>query len=181
MKRILLALAVLPLLGSLVPAQDGATPRSQPARFKITTKRPDDRVDIEVDKDRAVFTVQSPFGISQAVIERALEKWPAVVVLRLRLKGLESFRASNGRATLHAAVSIREGKATVRWWKDGKEDALLDRTSPFWTDLRILSSDGRPASVLPPQDGYFELALPRAFFEGDPQAITLDWIDFHRR
>ena len=101
-------------------------------------------------------------------------------MLRLHLNGLESFRASNGKVRLDAAVSIDEGKAKVRLWKDGKEDALLDEKSPFWMDVRILTSDGKPARELPFKDGYFETTLPRAFFEGNPKSITLNWIDVYR-
>jgi hypothetical protein len=96
------------------------------------------------------------------------------------LKGLERFRASNGKATVDAAVGIEAGKAKVRLWKDGKEDAPLDEKSPLWTDIRIVGGDGRPARALPLKDGYFELALPKAFFEGNPKAITVNWIDFYR-
>ena len=124
--------------------------------------------------------MKSPFGISQAVIEREGEKWPDAVALRLHLKGLESFRASNGKVTLDAAVGIQEGKAKMRLWKDGKEDAPLDEKSPFWTAIRIVGGDGKPAKELPLKGGYFEVALPRAFFEGNPKSITLDWIDFYR-
>jgi hypothetical protein len=147
--------------------------------FTITTKRADDAVAIQVEKDKILFSVKSPFGISQAVIERIDDKWPATVMLRLHLKGLESLRASNGKVTLETAVSVQDGK--VRMWKDGKEDAPLDKTSPFWMDIRILTGEGKPARELPLQDGYFEMALPRAFFEGNPKAITLNWIDFYRR
>jgi hypothetical protein len=123
---------------------------------------------------------QCPFGISQAVIERKCEKWPDAVVLRLHLKGLESFRASNGKVTVDAAVSIEEGKAKVRMGKDGKEDAPLDDKSPLWMDIRIVGSDGKPAKELPLKGGYFEMTLPRAFFEGNPKSISLGWIDFYR-
>ena len=148
--------------------------------FKITTKRKDDSVEVKAEKDRAVFAVKSPFGISQAVIERQEDTWPKAVVLRLHLKGLERFRASNGKATVDAAVGIEEGKVKVRLWKDGKEDASLDEKSPFWTDIRIVGGDGKPAQELPLKDGYFEVALPRAFFEGNPKSITVNWIDFYR-
>jgi hypothetical protein len=86
------------------------------------------------------------------------------VALRLHLKGLESFQASNGKLTLDAAVSIQEGKVNVRLWKDGKEDAPLDEKSPFWADIRIVGGDGKPAKELPLKYGYFEVVLPRAFF-----------------
>ena len=84
-----------------------------------------------------MFSVKSPFGISQVVIERTDDKWPDAVVLRLHLKGLENIRASNGKVTLDAAVSIQDDKPKVRMWKDGKEDAPLDGKSPFWMDIRI--------------------------------------------
>ena len=157
-----------------------AVAADQPPKFKITTKRKDDAVEVRAEKDRTVFSVKSPFGISQAVIERKGEKWPKAVVLRLHLKGLENFRASNGKVTLDAAVSIQDGKPKVRLWKDGKEDAPLDEKSPFWMDIRILTGEGKPARELPLKDGYFEMALPRAFFEGNPKSITLNWIDFYR-
>ena len=123
---------------------------------------------------------EEPLGISRAVLERLGDTWPEIVVLRLHLKGLEGFRASSGLVTLDAAVSIPQGRRRVRLWRDGKEDAPLDEGSPFWMDIRIIGGDGRPARELPLKDGYFEMTLPRVFFEGNPKSITLDWIDFYR-
>ncbi len=151
-----------------------------PGKFKVTTKRKDDTVEVKAEKDKALFIIKSPFGISHAGIEREGEKWPDTVLLRLHLKGLESFRASNGKVTVEAAVSIQEGKAKVRLWKDGKEDAPLDQKSPLWTEFRIVGGDDKPAKELPLTGGYFEVALPKALFEGNPKSITLNWIDFYR-
>jgi hypothetical protein len=137
-------------------------------------------VEVKVEQDRTVFAVKSPFGISQAVIERQEATWPKAVVLRLHLKGLSNFRASNGKVRVDAAVSIQEGKTQVRMWKEGNEDAPLDEKSPFWTAIRIMGGDGKPARELPLKDGHFEVPLPRAFFEGTPKAITVNWIDFYR-
>jgi hypothetical protein len=164
-----------------VLALDALAVEDQPAKFKITTRRKDDAVEVRSDKGKAVFVVKSPFGISQAVIERTGDRWPEAVVLRLHLKGLSSFRASNGKVTLDAAVGIEEGKPKVRLWKDGKEDTPLDGKSPFWLAVRILTGDSKPARELPLRDGYFEMALPRAFFEGNPKSITLNWINFYRQ
>jgi hypothetical protein len=173
-------LAVLLVGGGTAVPGDGDAPQDQPAKFKITTKRKDDRVEVRADKDKAVFAVKSPFGISEAVIERQEDTWPEAVVLRLHLKGLSSFRASNGKVRVDAAVSVQEGEMKVRIWKDGKEEAPLDENSPFWTDIRIVGGDGKPAKEHPLKDGYFEVALPRAFFEGNPKSITVNWIDFYR-
>jgi len=180
MKALLMLLALVPVVGSYTVAGQGEAPRLPSDQFNFTTWRPDNTVEVRVEKDRTVFSVKSPFGISQAVIERTDNKWPEAVVLRLHLKGLESFRATNGKVTLDAAVSAQDGKPKVRTWKDGKEDALLNENSPFWIDVRILGSDGKPAKELPLKDGYFEMALPKAFFEGSPKSITVKRIDFYR-
>jgi len=134
-----------------------------PSKFKITTKKKDDSVEIRADKDKTLFVVKSPFGISQAVIERQEKKWPKVVVLQLHLRGLSSFRSSNGKDRLDASVSIQDGKQKVRLWKDGNEDALLDEKSPLWINVRIVGGDGKPAKDIPLKDGYFEMGLPTAF------------------
>jgi hypothetical protein len=151
-----------------------------PPPFKITTKRDNDTVEVRADKEKTMFIVKSPFGISQAVIERAGEKWPDAVVLRLHLKALENFKASNSKVRLEASASLQEGKPLVRLWKDGKEDAPLDSRSPFWMEIRMVGGDGKPAKAIPLKDGYFEMALPKAFFEGQPKSITVNWIDFYR-
>lgn len=165
------------LLGmtAVLTAAEGDQPR-----FKITTRKQNDTMEVRADKDKNLFIVKSPSGISQAVIERQDGAWPKVVVLRLHLKGLENFRVSNGKVRLDAAVSIQEGKPKVRMWKDGKEDIPLDGKSPFWSDIRIVGGDGMQARELPLKYGYFEVTLPRAFFEGNPKALTVGWIDFFR-
>jgi hypothetical protein len=148
--------------------------------FKITTKRDDDRVDVKAEKSKVTVSVYSPFGISQAVIERTSKTWPDAVVLRLHLKGLENFWATNGKVKLEASASLKDSKPVVRLWKDGRENAPLDAKSPYWMDIRILSAEGKQAKEIPLRGGYFEMQLPRALFEGNPKSITLNWIDFYR-
>jgi hypothetical protein len=152
----------------------------QLSQFKIMTRRMEDDIQVQADKYKTVFAVKSPLGISHAAIERLGKKWPDTVVLRLHLKGLESFRATNGRVTLDATVSTDEGKPTVRLWKGGNENVGLDEKSPFWMDVRILAGDGKVAKAIPAKDGYFEMTLPKAFFDGSPKSITVRWIDFYR-
>jgi hypothetical protein len=170
-----LGLFVAPVL-----AGDGAASREPSARFKITTRRKDDRVEVRADGAGTIFTVNSPFGISQAVIERQTKEWPKAMVLRLHLKGLSNFRASNGKVRIDAVVSLEGGKAKIRLWKDGNEDAPLDSKSPYWMAVRVIGRDGKPAKELPLKGGYFEVALPRALFKDNLKSITLGWIDFYR-
>lgn len=165
---------VLAIATTTIAADD--SPRS----FRITTKRDDDRVDMKVENDQARFSIHSPFGISHAVIERAGDKWPTAVVLRLHLKGLEHFQISNGKVKLEASASMQQGKPEARIWQDGNEVAPLDRNSPYWMEIRPLRGDGMPANEIPLKDGYFEVTLPRAFFEGNLMSFTIRWIDFYR-
>jgi hypothetical protein len=144
--------------------------------FKITTKHDNDKVEVNVENDKAVISVCSPFGISQAVIERSNKRWPDTVILRLHLKGLENFKVTNGKITLEAAVSSQNS----RQWKDGKEDSPLEPKSPCWMEIRAVGMDGKPATIIPLTDGYFEIQLPKAFFEDNSKSITVNWIDFYR-
>jgi hypothetical protein len=146
--------------------------------FKITTKRSGDRVEVKSEHDKVVFTVRSPIGISSATIERSTDQWPDKVVIQLRLSGLENFKATTEKRKLEASVSSQDGG--VRHWMDGKEDSPLDATNPYWMDIRIVGSDGKLTSTIPLKDGYFEMQLPKSFFEGNPKSITLNWIDFYR-
>ncbi len=146
--------------------------------FKIVTKRDNDKVEVNVENENLVISVRSPFGISQAVIERADENWPATVILRLHLKGLENFKVTNGKVTLEATVSRQDGK--VRQWKDGNEDSPLDAESPYWMKIRMVGSEGKPVKAIPLDDGYFGMQLPKALFEDNPKSIKVNWIDFYR-
>ena len=159
---------------TMLSAADDAPP------FKTTTKRDDDRVEVKTGKNKVIFSVHSPFGISHAIIERVDEKWPDAVVLRLHLKGLENIKVTNGRTKLEGSGSLQDGNPVVRLWKDGKEDAPLDAKTSYWIGVRILEGDGKQATGLPLKGGYFEMVLPKALFEGNPKTITVGWIDFYR-
>jgi hypothetical protein len=180
MKRIWLLLLLASLALSNLAAAKNVDLLNQASQFKIMTRRLEDDIQVRVDKYKTVFAVRGPLGISDAEIERLGNKWPETVMLRLHLKGLESFRASNGQVTLDATVSTDEGMPTVRLWKGGNENVELDEKSPFWMDVRILAGDGKLAKAIPVKDGYFEIALPKPFFDGNPRSITLRWIDFYR-
>ncbi len=146
--------------------------------FKITLKRSDDRIEVMSQDGKAVFVIRSPFGISNATIQRATDEWPDKVVIQLRLKGLESFKLSCGNIKLEASVSSHDG--SVRLWKDGKEDSPLDSKSPYWMEIKILDNDVKPTKAIPLKEGTFELQLPKKFFEDNPKSLKLEWVDFYR-
>lgn len=146
--------------------------------FKITTKGDDDKVEVAFDQDKAVISVHSPLGISQAIINRSDNKWPTSVILRLYLKGLENFKVTNGNVIVEAALSSQDGK--VRLWQDNDEAQLLDAKHPYWMEIRMVGKDGKSVKTIPLKDGYFEMQLPKALFEDHANSISLNWIDFYR-
>jgi hypothetical protein len=146
--------------------------------FKITTKRSDDRIEVKFKDDKTVFVVRSPACISNATIERTAEQWPDKIAIQMRLNGLESFKLSTSKLKLEASVSSHDGD--VRLWKDGKEDSPLDSKSPYWMEIEILDSDGKPTKAIPLKDGTFELQLPKKFIEDNPKLFKVEWVDFYR-
>ena len=148
--------------------------------FEVATKKSEDRLMVALKGGTAIYTVTSPSGTGSGTISLAKGQWPEAVVLRLNLKGLDSFRASNGKVTLAAAMSRSNQGQRVRLWKDSQENAPLDEKNTLWTDIRIVGEDGKPAKEIPLKDGFFEVVLPKAFFESNPKSITVEWIDFYR-
>lgn len=139
-----------------------------------------DEIKVTQEKARMQIDIRSPKGISKATIDRPGDLWPETVVLRLHLKGLESLQITSDRTTLHAAVaSHREGQR-IRLWKNGEENAPLDAKHPLWMEIQILDAEGKAKQEIPLQQGYFQMLLPRALLQGNPQSLQIRWIDFYR-
>ncbi|MEJ7589987.1 MAG: hypothetical protein WKF77_00410 [Planctomycetaceae bacterium] len=47
-------------------------------------------------------------------------------------------------------------------------------------EIRVVGSDGESPVGIPLKDDYFEMQLPKAFLESNPNSITVNWIDFYR-
>ncbi len=148
--------------------------------FKFTTKKDDDRVTATVEKDRTVIDITSPRGISEVTIERNGDAWPETVVLRLRLRGFEQFDAKSDKVSLKAGMLSHSGNPLSLSVNDKKESPL-DPKSAYFMDFKMVGKDGKPTTTIPLPDGYFEMRLPKPFFEGNPKSVTLYWIDFFRR
>jgi len=150
--------------------------------FGVAPKRSDDRVEVRAEEGRVVFTVASPCGIGEATIRCRTPQWPTAVVLRLHLRGLESLTITAGPLTWGASVSSSAPQAVRLYVSEAgkQQEKAVDRHSRYWTELRILNADGKPAAGLPGPGGWFELQLPAALLAGQPQALAIRWIDFYR-
>jgi len=104
-----------------------AAPAAPAAALKVEllgAHKETDRVQTAAEGDKVVLEVFSDSGIGQAEVARPAAGWPAALVIRLHLKGLEGFHVSNGRAT-HKDRLNRDGDPR----RDPKTGAI-DMTVP---------------------------------------------------
>ena len=147
------------------------------AAWQINLKKKDDKVAIAIEGEKTIFTITSPSGIGSATVEPKTRQWPATVVVRLHLRGLESFAASNGNVKVSAAW---DGKlAREQLWVEDKEGPALDASNRLWLSMRAFDAAGEPAVAVPIQDGWFEVTVPKAMLD-EGASLRLDWIDFYR-
>jgi hypothetical protein len=133
------------------------------------------RVRFSSEGDTAIIDITSKFGIDKATIHRKTETWPKSILVRLHLSGLESFQAAGKQGTVAWSVSSTGDNPSRVSLRNGEETAL-DEDSPYYTPVRIVGGHGK----IPLEDGYFEVPLSAKLFEGNPEQITLNWIDFYR-
>jgi hypothetical protein len=128
-----------------------------------------------------VFDISCPSGIGSATIERKAKKWPKALRVRLRLKGLERFRLAVGDFDLSGSVSSLSGhEQGLYLTQNDSEGSLVEESSPYWTKFTVRTAKGKSVNGLPGEGGYFEFDLPRSLFAGNPESMTLHWIDFYR-
>ncbi len=136
----------------------------------------EDQVKMSLENGAAIVDVASPSGIGRATIELKKGPWPAAVVLRLHLNGLESLTASGGKLKLAGYVLSHSGNTQrVTLTEEGKEG---ERDAG--TTIRVFDGQGKPAAGLPPAGGYFEIELPKVLLESQPKSLNIQWIDFYR-
>ncbi len=144
--------------------------------FHATVGRADTRIQFVSGDEATIFEITSGFGIDKATVERLTDRWPKSIIIRLHLKGLESFKASHGKIALAAAASRTDQSVSRVSLLEGSEEKPLDQGSPYWIEVRYRNE----GSTIRTNDGYFQITMPEKFFEGNPRQITLQWIDFYR-
>jgi hypothetical protein len=140
--------------------------------FRATPGRTDTSLRFESEGETTVIDVVSKFGIDKATIRRLGAEWPRTVLVRLHLRGLESFKAGQGGKTVEWSAGADDGGMRIALRQDGKETQLT-KDSPYYTKARIAGDDGKGRPC-------FEVPLPAKLFEGNPVEITLHWVDFFR-
>jgi hypothetical protein len=166
---------VLPIVLIAMFAAPGASDEKTTELEAMVSKQ-DSEVRVKSDEEKTVLSVTSRSGIGRATIRRKSPRWPKVLVVRLHLTGLESFRITAAEKVLEWSVSSSGDHAVRVAWRTKDVERAVTDDSPLRKSLRIVGGTGE----FPLKAGCFEVTLPSELLDDNPQALTLQWIDFYR-
>jgi hypothetical protein len=147
--------------------------------FTVSAKE-NGTVQAESAAGKVVIAIRGGRGIGSGKVECKLERWPAEVMLRAYLGGLESLTMTCGGQKLSVSVlSHGANEVLQHGWEDGREGPELAGDDPLRMTVRRFDADGKPAAGLPPRGGWFELRVPAALLQRGKE-LTLEWVDFFR-
>jgi hypothetical protein len=162
MQRVVLLLASLTLL-SLAACAPAPTSIDR-ATYTAVPLKGDPIITFSTTNDMLLIDITSPTGIGGATIEKTGGQWPPKIIMRLRVKGLESFKFRYADTTIDVSVSSH-GDNTVR--EESSTNGPLKPGDLEW----ITVTRG---------EGYFDLAAPASFLDSGANQFTSEWIDFYR-
>jgi hypothetical protein len=117
--------------------------------------------------DMLLIDVTSPTGIGSAAIEKSSGQWPGRIVMRLRVKALESFTFQYADIRIDVSVSSHGDNAVSEVYQHSGTNGKVDPGDPYWIAVR-------------PGEGYFDLEAPADFVKSRENKFTIEWIDFYR-
>lgn len=159
---VLLVLWGIVLLSSAACAPSSAA--NDRATYTAVPLKGDPTITFSTTNDQLLIDITSPTGIGGTTIEKTGGQWPPKIVMRLRVKGLESFTFRYADTTIDVSVSSH-GDNAVR--EESNANGTLQSGDAEWI-------------VVTPGEGYFDLQAPAAFLQSGESKFTIEWIDFYR-
>ena len=144
--------------------------------LRAVAQRKSTHMQIVHGQQATIIDIRCPFGIDSATIQRMAVDWPAKILVRLHLRGLESLQVTRENLTIQWSVQSTGDHATHVSLREDRKETALSQQSPYFEPLRMVGGEGK----IPLQEGYFEVRLPRKLLENNPEQIRLRWIDFYR-
>jgi len=131
--------------------------------FHYTPLKGDPKIVFTTSTESLLIDIASPTGIGSALIEKASGQWPPKVVLRLHVRGLESFKFKYGAKTVEVSVSAQTREVLVQ---EG-QITTLGPSDAYWMNVTR-------------NPGYFDIEAPADFMKTGENKFTIEWIDFYR-
>ena len=136
----------------------------------------------QLEQGATIVNIVSETGIGGTKLIRTGDSWPQRLRVRLRLRGLESFRMTAGGAAAGDDTTVEWSVASTRSHDvrttliRGRQETPLGKDDPLYAELRIVSDDIK----IPLASGYFEVTVPAKLLAANPRELQLRWIDFYR-
>jgi hypothetical protein len=127
----------------------------------------DPRITFSAADDMLLIDITSPTGIGSAAIEKTAGQWPPKVVMRLRVKGLESFKFRYADTIIDVSVASHGANAVHEVYEQPGKMGAVRAGDPYWI-------------AVTPGEGYFDLEAPIDFLKSGENKFTIEWIDFYR-
>lgn len=161
----LLALSCFALLSLTACAPSSAS--SERGTYKAVPLRGDPGITFSTTSDMLLIDVTSPTGIGSAAVEKTSGQWPGKIVMRLHVKGLESFTFQYADIRIDASVSSHGDNAISEAYQRSGTKGKVAPGDPYWI-------------AITPGAGYFDLEAPADFVKSGEAKFTIEWIDFYR-
>lgn len=149
----------------------------------ITLDKQGDTAEVTFEGSRAIIDVTSESGIGGLRALLVAGRWPEETVVRLHLRGLERLEIGYDQYLVATSVSSTSEPAPLPTVyaisKNSEAQAIADAGDEYYPPIQIVPEEGSLARI-PLQNGYFEIGLPPNFYTGQPEAFTMQWIDFFR-
>jgi hypothetical protein len=137
------------------------------ATYKAVPLKGDPVITFSTTTDMLLIDITSPTGIGSATIEKTAGQWPPEVVMRLRVRGLESFKFRYADTTIEVSVSSHGDNAVHEVYEQPGKMGVVISGTPYWI-------------AVTPGEGYFDLEAPADFLKSGENKFTIEWIDFYR-
>jgi hypothetical protein len=162
---VLLVLSCLVVLSLAACAPSSAS--NVGATYQAVPLKGDPRVTFNAMTDTLAIDTTSPTGIGSTRIEKTSGEWPPQIVMRLHVKGLESFKFRYADTIIDVNVSSHGDQTVTETYQQGGQMGTLSAGDSHW----IAVTRG---------PDYFDLEAPASFFKSGENKFTIEWIDFYR-
>jgi len=155
---------------------------SPPLTVELTgTNKTGNHIDTAAFQDSVILNVISKPSIGKATISPVRDSWPSRIVIRLHLRGLESFSVNNGKITITTSLLSHPPYNLIGETRMAgqKRSVSIQNNSPYWMPVSVISKDKTRATI-PLEDGYIEVLLPEIITRNQPELLSIQWIDFLR-
>lgn len=141
----------------------------------VTVDKPGDAATVTLDANQTLIQVSSATGIGGLTAALVDGQWPAQLIVRLRLRGLEHLQIRYGSVTIETGISGRinpsAGFKLSVTEPDGPVESGSSSAGLYYPVIRPGSDD---------VGTFFDITMPAHFLTGSYPDFSLSWVDFYR-